>query len=190
MQTDSHPPESSGRRFSTFELVFLASLAALIVLANFTLRFPIKVPGRSGLIWMALLVTLRSVVPKRGSATIVGLLSGFVAAFVGLGDKGALDTVLSYTGAGLGVDFVFGLTRKTEALWVCLLAGAAGNLAKLGVKVLLEIWIGIPTGFVLLGRLYPALTHLLFGLIGGYLGFLLLVALRRAGFFAYLGAKR
>jgi len=43
---------------------------------------------------------------------------------------------------------------------------------------------------VLLGRLYPAVTYLLFGLAGGYLGFLVVEALRRAGFFAYLAEKR
>ena len=43
---------------------------------------------------------------------------------------------------------------------------------------------------MLLGRLYPALTHALFGLAGGYLGFLVIRALRRAGYFAYLAEKR
>jgi hypothetical protein len=72
----------------------------------------------------------------------------------------------------------------------CAVAGLVGNLAKLGVKVLLELWIGIPTGFLVLGRTYPALTHTVFGLAGGYLGALVLAALRRAGFFAYLAARR
>jgi hypothetical protein len=70
------------------------------------------------------------------------------------------------------------------------LAGLAGNLAKLGVKVLLELWIGIPTGFLVLGRTYPAATHALFGAAGGYLGYVVLASLRRAGFFAYLAGKR
>jgi len=183
---------SGARRpyFSTFELLLLGMVAALIVAANVALRFPIKMPGHSGLVWMALLVTARAAVRRPGSAVAVGLLSGLIAGLVGVGDKGALDTFLSYTAAGAGVDVVWTLFRQAERAVPCALAGLAGNLAKLGAKILLEIWIGIPTGFILVGRLYPLLTHALFGVAGGYLGFLVIEALRRAGFFAYLAERR
>lgn len=174
--------------FSTFELLLLALFAALVVVGNIALRLPVKMPGHSGLVWMALLITARGVVPKLGAASTVGLLSGLLAAFVGVGDKGGLDTLVSYSTAGAAVDLVAALAplgALTSAL-----AGLAGNLAKLGVKVLLELWIGIPTGFLVLGRTYPALTHAVFGLAGGYLGYLVIEALRRAGFFAYLAGRR
>ncbi len=180
----------TGPYLSTFELLLLAMLASLVVVANLALRFPIRMPGHSGIVWMAVLVTARGVVPKRGAAMITATFSGIAAAFLGIGDKGPLDTLLSYTAAGLGVDIVMGLVTEPDRALVYALAGAAGNLAKLGMKVLLELWIGIPTGFVLIGRLYPAVTHLVFGLAGGYLGFLVLRALRRAGFFAYLAERR
>jgi hypothetical protein len=174
--------------FSTFELLLLALFAALVVVGNIALRLPVKMPGHSGLVWMALLVSARGVVPKLGASTTVGLLSGLLAAFVGVGDKGGIDTFVSYIAAGAAVDLVAALTLMgplTSAL-----AGLAGNLAKLGVKVLLELWIGIPTGFLVLGRTYPAATHALFGAVGGYLGCVVLASLRRAGFFAYLAGKR
>jgi len=178
------------RYLSTFELLLLGMFSALVVTGNVALRFPIKMPGHSGIVWMALLVTARAVVPRHGAAAVVGLLSGLMAAFLGAGDKGVLDTLLSYAAAGIGVDAIAAVAGRSAGALSCALAGAAGNLAKLGVKVLLELWIGIPTGFVLLGRLYPALTHALFGLAGGYLGFLVIRALRRAGYFAYLAEKR
>ena len=174
--------------FSTFELLLLALFGALVVVGNVALRLPVKMPGHSGVVWMALLVTARGVVPMLGAASTVGLLSGLLAAFVGVGDKGGLDTLFSYTAAGAGVDFIVALLPPGAL--TCVLAGLVGNIAKLGVKVLLELWIGIPTGFLVLGRTYPALTHALFGLAGGYLGCLVLEALRRAGFFAYLAARR
>jgi hypothetical protein len=174
--------------FSTFELLLLALLAALVVVGNVALRLPIKMPGHSGLVWMGLLVVARGVVPKFGAAATVGLLSGMLAAFIGVGDKGGLDTLLSYTAAGAAVDVV-AVLAPASALTAAL-AGLAGNIAKLGVKVLLELWIGIPTGFLVLGRTYPALTHAVFGMAGGYLGYLVLEALRRAGFFAYLAGRR
>jgi len=165
-------------------------LAALVVLANVTLRFPIRMPGHSGVVWMALLVVARAVVPRHGAAAVAALFSGIMAALMGVGDKGALDTVLSYLAAGVGVDLVMVVAGNPERAIVCVAAAMTGNIFKLAVKVLLELWIGIPTGFILLGRLYPAATHVVFGAAGGYLGFLVLRALRRAGFFAYLAERR
>lgn len=173
---------------STFELLLLALLAALVVVGNLALRLPVKMPGHSGLVWMALLVTARGVVPKLGSASAVGLLSGLLAALAGVGDKGGLDTLVSYTAAGASVDVVAALAPPGAL--TCVLAGLAGNLAKLGAKVLLESWIGIPTGFLVLGWGAPAASHAVFGVAGGYLGHLVLEALRGAGFFAYLAGKR
>lgn len=179
-----------GFYFSTFELLLMATIAALIVVGNVALKLPLKLPGHSGMVWMALLVVARRIVPKPGAAAAVGLLGGMVAVFVGVGDKGAIDTLLSYVAAGVGVDAVATLAGSSAKVWSCIAAGACGNLLKLAVKIGLEIWIGIPTGFVLLGRAFPALTHAAFGLAGGYLGYLLVEALRRSGYFAYLAEKR
>jgi len=177
-------------RFSTFELLLMALFGALIVVANVALRFPIRVPGHSGLLWMTLLVTARAVVARPGAASIVGLASGLMATFAGVGDKGALDTFLSYTAAGVGVDAVMAVTGARMRPLSCALAGLGGNLLKLATKTVLELWIGIPAGFLLLGRAYPAFTAAVFGLAGGYLGYLVTDALRRAGFFTYLAEKR
>jgi hypothetical protein len=174
--------------FSTFELLLLAVFAALVVVGNVALRLPVKMPGHSGVVWMAVLVTARGVVPKRGAAAAVGLLSGLLAAFVGVGDKGGLDTLVSYAAAGVVVDLVLAFAPASPL--TAAVAGLAGNLAKLGVKVLLELWIGIPTGFLVVGRTFPAVTHAVFGLAGGYLGYLVLGSLRRAGLFTYLAGKR
>jgi hypothetical protein len=163
--------------------------AALIVVGNVALRLPIKMPGRSGIVWMALLVTACSVVRKPGAGAAAGILSGLLAAFLGVGDRGALNTLLSYTAAGAGVDLVTSLGGRTTALR-CAVAGLTGNLAKHGIKSVLEIWIGIPAGFVVFGRIYPILTHTVFGCVGGYLGYLVVAALRRAGYFAYIAEKR
>ena len=174
--------------FSTFELLVLALFAALVVAGNVALRLPVKLPGHSGVVWMAVLVTARGIVPKLGAAATVGLLSGLLAAFMGVGDKGGLDTLVSYAAAGAAVDLVVAIAPASAL--TSAVAGLAGNLAKLGMKVLLELWIGIPTGFLVVGRSYPAATHAVFGLAGGYLGHLVLGSLRRAGLFTYLAGKR
>ena len=87
--------------FSTFQLILIAFFAALVVVAKIALRTPLQLPGHSGVFWMAILIVSTQVIPRRGSVSLVGLTSGILAAFLGLGDFGALNTLLSYTLAGV-----------------------------------------------------------------------------------------
>ena len=72
------------RYFSTFQLVLLALFAALIVVAKISLRLPIQLSGHSGLFWMAIMVVGAGIVNKRGAASLIGLTSGILAAFLGM----------------------------------------------------------------------------------------------------------
>jgi hypothetical protein len=177
-------------RFSTFELILLALFAALVVAAKVILRFPIRLPGHSGLFWMALVVVAMGIVPKLGAGSLVGVTSGLLAAFLGLGDFGALDTFLSYAFLGIVADltghFLGGVSQPAAAI----LAGGCGAVAKTLIKALLAWLLKLPAGFIAFGLLYSFLANLAFGLAGGFLGWLVLKALRRAGFFAYLAEKR
>ncbi|MBN1934001.1 MAG: ECF transporter S component [Anaerolineae bacterium] len=176
--------------FTIFELVLLTLFSALVVVAKIALRLPIQLPGHSGLFWMALVVAAAGVVPKRGAASLVGLTSGILAAFLGLGDFGALNTLLSYTLVGVGADLALWLLRDPENVIVAALTGALGHLAKFLVKWVLGIVSGAPLGFVALGLAWSLVNYLFWGALGGLLGGLTLKALRRAGFFAYVAEKR
>ena len=107
------------RYFSTFQLILLALFAALIVVAKIALRLPLQLSGHSGIFWMAIVIVAAGVVPKVGAASLVGLTSGIIAAFLGMGDFGALNTFLSYTMVGVGTDLaLLFLGRKPENLVV------------------------------------------------------------------------
>jgi len=175
---------------STFELILLALFSALVVVAKIALRLPLQMPGHSGLFWMAIVIVAAGVVPKRGAISLVGLTSGILAAFLGLGDLGPLNTLLSYTAVGVGVELALWLLRNAESIPVAMLAGALGHLAKLAVKWALSALTGAPVGFVALGLAWSMVNYVLFGALGGLLGALTLKALRKAGFFAYLAEKR
>jgi len=178
------------RYFSTFELVLLTLFAALVVVTKISLRLPLQLPGHSGLFWVAIVVVAAGVVPKRGAASLVGLTSGILAAFLGLGDIGALNTLLSYAALGVCTDLALWLLRSPEDLIVAVLAGTLGHVGKFSVKWGLAVVSGAPAGFVALGLAWSALTYTAFGALGGLLGGLTLRALRKAGFFAYLAEKR
>jgi hypothetical protein len=179
------------RYFSTFQLILLGLFAALVVVAKIALRLPLQLPGHTGIFWMAIVVVAAGVVPKAGATSLVGLTSGIIAAFLGLGDMGALDTFLSYTMVGVGTDLALLLLgRKPDNLVVAALAATFGHLAKFLVKWGMATVAGAPAGFVALGLARSLVGYILFGALGGVLGALTLKALRRAGFFAYLAEKR
>lgn len=177
--------------FSTFQLVLLALFSALVVVAKIALRTPLQLSGHTGIFWMAIVVVGAKVVPKPGAASVIGITSGVLASFLGLGDFGALDTLLSYAFLGIASDLVLWLLGgDAEYLIVAVLVGILGHLAKFLVKWSFGLVTGAPLGFVALGLLRAVVGYIVFGAIGGLLGWLTLKALRRAGFFAYLAEKR
>jgi ABC-type thiamin/hydroxymethylpyrimidine transport system permease subunit len=178
------------RYFSTFQLILLALFAALVVVAKIALRTPIQMPGHSGFFWMAIVIVAAGVVPKPGAASIVGVTSGILAGFLGMGDFGALNTFLSYTAVGVGTDMALLLLRDPENLVTAALSASLGHMGKFLVKWVLSAITGAPAGFVALGLARALVGYVVFGALGGLLGALTLKALRRAGFFAYVAEKR
>lgn len=187
---ESAPAVYRRHYFTTFELILLALCAALVVAARVVLHLPLHLPGHSGLFWMAILVVARGLVPKAGALTLVGLTSGLIATFMGLGSKGPVNTLLSYLSAGVAVDLVAIFLGGVDNILAAALAGIAGNVAKLFVKALISIVLEIPAGFVTLGLLFFCITTVLSGAAGGVIGWFILRALRKAGFFVYLSEKR
>jgi hypothetical protein len=184
-------PKIKERYFSTFQLILLALFAALIVVAKIALRLPLQLSGHSGIFWMAIVIVAAGVVPKVGAASLVGLTSGIIAAFLGLGDFGALNTFLSYTMVGVGTDLALLLLwRNHENLVVAMIAATFGHFCKFLVKWGMGVLTGAPVGFVALGLVRTVIGYVVFGALGGLLGALTLKALRRAGFFSYLAEKR
>jgi hypothetical protein len=179
------------RYFSTFQLILLALFSALVIVAKIALRTPLQLSGHSGIFWMAIIIVGARVVPKIGAASIIGITSGILAAFLGLGDFGALNTFLSYAIVGVASDGILLLLRgDTENLVVAVIVGIFGHMGKFLVKWLFGLITGAPIGFVALGLLRAVLGYIIFGAIGGVLGWATLKALKRAGFFAYMAEKR
>jgi hypothetical protein len=178
------------RYFSTFQLVLLALFAALIVVAKISLRLPLQLSGHSGIFWMAIMVVGAGIVDKRGAASLIGLTSGILAAFLGMGDFGAVNTFLSYTAVGVGTDAAMLLLPNLEQPTSAMIVAAIGHTSKFMVKWLFGIITGTPIGFLALGLLWGMVGYIIFGALGGLLGSLTLKALRNAGFFVYMAEKR
>lgn len=177
------------RYFSTFQLILLALFAGLVVVAKIALRLPLQTPGHSGVFWMAIVIVGTGIVAKPGAASLIGLTSGILAAFLGMGDFGALNTFLSYTAVGVGTDFATLLLPDLENPLSASIAAALGHMGKFLVKWLLGVITGAPIGFLTLGLLWGMLGYIIFGALGGLLGSFTLKALRKAGFFVYMAEK-
>lgn len=177
-------------RFTTFQLVLLTLYAGLVVVAKIALRTPIRLPGHSGIFWMAIIIVAAGTVPITGAASVVGLSSGLIAAALGMGDFGPLTTFLSYLAVGVGTDLALLLLRDPEHLVSAVFVATIGHMGKFLVKWGFGVLAGAPVGFVALGLARALMGYLIFGALGGGLGALTLRALRRAGFFSYLAEKR
>jgi ABC-type thiamin/hydroxymethylpyrimidine transport system permease subunit len=149
----------------------------------------LQLPGHSGIFWMAIIIVGSQVVPKPGSASLIGVISGLLAAFLGMGDHGGLNTLLSYSVIGFGTDLALWLLRKPENLFIAGLIGVIGHFGKFLVKWAFGAISGAPVGFVALGLTKAIIGYIIFGAIGGVLGGLTLIALRKAGYFKYLQEK-
>ncbi|HKJ26570.1 MAG TPA: hypothetical protein VJ965_02940 [Anaerolineales bacterium] len=176
--------------FSTFQLILLALMSALVVVAKIALRLPLQLPGHSGIFWMAVIIVGTGIVPKRGAASLIGLTSGILAGFLGLGDFGILNTFLSYAIIGIATELALLLLGSPEIIPAAMIAASLGHLAKFLVKWVFGIITGAPIGFVTAGLAISAVSYVIWGALGGLLGALTLKALRRAGFFAYLAEKK
>jgi ABC-type thiamin/hydroxymethylpyrimidine transport system permease subunit len=180
------------RYFSTFQLIQIMLLSALAVVAQVALRLPaIGLPGHAGLFDTAILVIVAGVVPRPGSAILAGVTCGLLSALLGLGYLGPLNTLFTFILMGIGVDLSMSLSgRRREHLAVTLVAGIAGNFGRLFARWAWGILSGAPAGFVALGLARSIVGYLIFGALGGLLAGLTLIALRRAGYFAYIREKR
>lgn len=171
---------SGARRLATREVTVLALIAALVTVSRLVFHLPLHVPGHSGLYWMALMVIGRGVVRRPGAGTLLGFVAGVLAVLFTPGRLGLL-TWVDYLAPGVMLDVLAPLIRERFADPVLgTLAGAFANLAKLLTSFIVTLAMGIPAGFVAVGLGPSAVSHTVFGALGGFIGALVLRRLPHA----------
>lgn len=161
------------------DLLLVAIVADLVVLAKSFMRIPLHVPGHSGVVIVALFVVGAGLIGRRGAATLIGLVAGVLAVVFGLGQV-PLITWIRYLAMGLTVDgLLLLMPGALERRAMLLIGGAFVNLAKLCSAVVVGLVLELPLGFLAWGLGYAATTHAVFGAIGGLLGFYLVRELRK-----------
>ena len=168
-------------RLAWREALWLIGLGVGAVVLHATFRWPLRLPGHHGLLWMALLMVGRSLSRYRWASTVssLGAAGAAFMPFWGFGDP---FIGLIYFLPGPVIDGVFNLGRpwQEKAWFLATLAGLA-HATKPLARLIISLLTGWPYGSLLFGLAYPLATHIVFGLLGGLAGAGLVWGLRRRG---------
>jgi hypothetical protein len=164
---------------SAGRLLWLVSLGVVIVALEGAFRWPLQFPGHHGIEAMALLALARLSCTTRVSASIAGASAALAAPLFGA-DHGPLMP-LFYLLPAMLLDLGWRLRPRVGGLLLFLpLLTAVAFASKPVVRVIANAAFGMQFGSLRAGPVYPILTHLLFGFVGGLVAVLLWRATERA----------
>ena len=168
------------RQTTWLEIALLVGSGALVVALHQAFRFPMQLPGRHGLEWMAILVVARAVSRQRWAGTLNGVGAAAVSLLPVWGVADDPFMPLIYFLPGLLADLVWMALPKWQAniAFLALLAGLAHATKPLS-RFVINLVTGWPYGSLLNGVLYPLATHILFGIVGGLIGAGVVLGARR-----------
>ena len=162
-----------------WEALLLIGSGVTAVVLHRTFDTSLGLPGHHGIEWMALLIIGRMSSRFRGAGTLTGVSASFAATLPFL-QGGNPYAWLFYLLPGLVMDFSFRyLPRYTNYLWFLALLGGLAHVTKPIGQLTVNLITGWPFGSFRFGVLYPFAGHLLFGMIGGLLGALVVLGIRR-----------
>lgn len=172
-------PGDLTRSLSLREALVLLGVGASAVVLHQILRMPLGLPGRHGVEWMALLIMARS----RSRFKYAGSLSSIGASAAALLPFWAFDDPyiwLIYLVPGLLMDLIFNLKPDWRVKIGALIAvGGLAHATKPLIRWIIALATGWPYGSLLYGVLYPTATHILFGMVGGFIGAVLALGIDR-----------
>jgi hypothetical protein len=165
---------------SAGRLAWLVSLGAVTVVLERAFNWPLQMPGHHGLEAMALLMLGRLSCSNPWSATIAA--AGAAVAAPALGAQHGPLMPLFYLLPGVLLDLGYRLRPREGffALYLPLVAALAWAVKPV-LRVLANVTFGMQFGSLRAGPVYPILTHLMFGFVGGLAAVLIWRITARAG---------
>jgi len=158
-----------GKRFTLREALVLGFCATFIVLTRAALRLHLSLPGHSMFFLMFFLLMARGCVPKIGSATLVGVISGLVCLMLGMAKMGPLilaNFVLPAVAVEIaGAIYPRMVTSHVACLLVGILAAASKSVSGIGIDFLM----GMEEEIVLQHILVTTTSSAIFGALGASL---------------------
>ena len=152
---------------SAAEVIFLLGLGMIAVVLHAKLRMPMHLPGKQGLLFMALILGGKGLSRFPFAASISGIGAATLLLVPGLGFHDPF-MALNYLFLGFIIDLVAGLaSRFTTRTWlIAIICGACWIFIPM-FRLTLSLFVDMPLGAFRSGLLYPFATHLAFGIAGG-----------------------
>lgn len=162
-------PNKLAGDIAEYILVFL--IGALAITLHARLRIPTQMPGKYGMIFMALIMTAHLSSKFQFSATIASL--GAVALLMtnALGFKDPFMPVI-YIFIGLILDLLFiGFKKFDDKAWFVVLAGGLAWMVIPISRMIIFLTTGYMHGIPKFAPVVPFISHIAFGCIGALLAY-------------------
>jgi len=156
-------------RFTLREALLLGFCATFIILTRAALRLHFNLPGHSMFFMMFFLIMARGCVPKIGSATLVGLISGFVCLLLGMAKMGPLILV-NFVLPAVIVDFGGMIYHRLPSSYAaCLLTGVIASASKAVSGLGIDYLMGMETEIIIQHIVVTTIGSTVSGAIGSLL---------------------
>lgn len=154
------------------ECIAVTFLGTLIALSNL-IRIPMHIPGHMGLIWITILTFCCLTFKKAGAGILAGIVAGFLVAVLAIGNDGPFG-FFKYFIPGLTMDLIFTFIPSMVKKWYLIAITAAfSHWTKLLCNYVIGMILNLPQGFLLMGVQLATINHLVFGLCGGVMAYII-----------------
>lgn len=158
-------------------LVFLLGAFAIIVHAK--LRIPLGIPGRHGIIFMALLFFGKYMYNSKFSGSLFSLGCNSILMFSNLGfNDPYMPVIIMFPGLITDI-FPMIFRNKSAKFWFTVLIGAIAYMSIPTLRTIIMTLTNYPYNSLLKNPYLPFLTHFLFGAIGTCLTFVINRAIQK-----------
>jgi hypothetical protein len=162
-----------------WEALLLLSSGALAVVLHQSFRLALSLPGYHGIEWMALLILGRSFSRFKGAGSLASLGAAGMSMLPLWGAAHDPFIWLIYLLPGPVMDIAFHyLPRYAGSIWFLSILGGLAHITKPVTRLVITVLSGWSFGSFRFGVLYPISSHLLYGMIGGLLGALLVLGIQ------------
>ncbi len=164
---------------SWIEALLLMGGGVMAVVLHRALDTSLGLPGHHGIEWMAILIIGRASSRYRGAGTLTSIGASFASVLPFLSGENPF-TWIYYLLPGPVMDLAFYyLPRYSNKLLFMILLGGFAHVTKPIGQLSVNLLTGWPVGSFRFGVVYPFASHLLFGMIGGLLGALVVLGIRK-----------
>jgi len=163
-----------------WEALLLFGGGVLAVVLHRAYDMSLGLPGHHGIEWMALMIIGRASSRFRGAGSITSL-GASLASTMPLLHTDNPYTWLFYLLPGPVMDNAFRyFPMLANKIWFMVLLGGLAHATKPIGQLIINLMTGWPFGSFRYGVVYPFASHLLFGMIGGLIGALIVLGVQRA----------